>query len=272
MNDWSFLDKVWTILAKDIPELVPSLLAALLLLIVGWVVSLFLSTVAQRLLKRLGLDRWLDESGFSTFQDGRVAPSPTRVISKLVFWLFFLSFGVVALQRLGLDLSVLPIRAFVTYLPVVLGAVLLLVAGVLVASFLGRGTEAALRGMGIDNPRRMGQIVKSLVVALTVVVVVEQLGFDVTTLTRTFSNLVVVIAAGLVFAFAWGGREVARNVLAGYYIREHFEQGDRISVDGFEGELIAVGSLNSRLAAEDSEVVVPNSRLIEQTVAKKTAE
>lgn len=274
MNDWNLLERIWTALVTRLSAWIPGLLATVVLLIFGYLISRLISSLTGRFLRRVGLDSWLEESEFSLAgrAAGRPAPSPTRVISRLIFWLVFLSFVVIAMQKLGLELSDLPVRAFIAYLPVVLGAVLLLVAGVLVASFLGRGTEAALSGMGVEHSSAVGRIVKGLVIALTAIVVVEQLGFDVTTLTQTFSHLVVVVAGGLVFAFAWGGREVARNVLAGHYIREQFEQGDRITVDGLEGELIRIGSLNSRLRAEDGEVVVPNSRLIEQTVFKRTGE
>ncbi len=270
MSSSNLIERIWAALVSRVSAWVPNLLATVLLLVIGYLISRLISSLSVKFLRRVQLDAWLERSGSSfAMEGGRAAPSPTLVISRLIFWVVFLSFVVIAMQELGLELSDLPVRAFIAYLPAVLGAVLLLVAGVLVASFLGRGAEAALGGMGVEHPAGVGRVVKGLVIALTAVIVVEQLGFDVTTLTQTFSNLVVVVVAGLVLAFAWGGREVARNVLAGYYIREQFEQGDSITVDGFEGELIDIGSLNSRLASEDGEIVVPNSRLIEQTVAKR---
>lgn len=271
MNDPNLLEVTWKTLVARLSEWIPGVIATILLLILGYLISRVISSLTRRFLRRVGLDSWLEKSEISYAGPGGPAtPSPTLVISRLIFWLIFLSFVVIAMQELGLELSDLPVRAFIAYLPVVLGAVLLLVAGVLVASFLGRATDAALSGMGVEHSGRVAQVVKGLVMTLTAIIVVEQLGFDVTTLTATFSNLVLVVVAGLVFAFAWGGREVARNVLAAHYIREQFERGDRISVDGLEGELVAIGSLTSRLAAEDGEILVPNSRLIEQTVVKRT--
>lgn len=271
MTDWSFLEKAWTNLINRTSSFVPTMLATVLLLLVGLLVSWLIASLIRRFLVRVRLDRWLDSSDVAeSLKQSDLGRSPTQLIARVVFWLFFLCFIVIALENLGLELSQLPIRAFIAYLPVVLGAVLLLLGGVVLATFLGRGTAAALGGMGIEHYGRLGRVVKGLVVALTVVLVVEQLGFDVTTLTRTFSNLVIVIAAGLVFAFAWGGRDVARNVLASHYIREQYRQGDRVVVDGHEGVLEEVGSLNSRLTSEEGEILVPNSRLIEQTVAKKS--
>jgi small-conductance mechanosensitive channel len=107
--------------------------------------------------------------------------------------------------------------------------------------------------------------------ALTIIATIDHLGFDVTLVTDTFGNLITVIAAGLALAFAWGGREVARNILASYYVKENFRTGDVVVVDGHEGRLEEIGSLNSRLATARGTVVVPNSRLVEQTVETKAA-
>ena len=106
--------------------------------------------------------------------------------------------------------------------------------------------------------------------ALAVIATVDHLGFDVTLVTDTFSNLLTIIAAGLALAFAWGGREVARNVLAAYYVKESFRAGDIVAVDGHEGRLEEIGTLSSVLITSSGSVSVPNSRLVEQTVEIKS--
>lgn len=270
MTDLSFFDALWRTLVARLAGFLPAVLGAALVLLVGLLVSLLLSRFVARLLRRLGMDDWVRRGELGDTLPAALRRTPAQLISSLVFWLFFLCFAVVALEELGLDLSELPVRSFIAYLPVVLGAVLLVVGGALLATFLGRGTDAALAATGVEHHRRLGGLVRGLVLALTLVLVIDQLGFDVNALTTTFSNLLVVVAAGLVFAFAWGGREVARNVLSGYYIRDRFRPGDRLSVDGHEGTLDSIGSLNSCLTTGDGQVIVPNARLIEQTVARRS--
>jgi hypothetical protein len=38
-------------------------------------------------------------------------------------------------------------------------------------------------------------------------------------------------------------------VLAAYYVKENFRTGDIVVVDGYEGRLEVIGSLNSRLVS-----------------------
>ncbi|MDH3524416.1 MAG: mechanosensitive ion channel family protein [Acidobacteriota bacterium] len=272
MMDWDFFGKAWATLANRLVSYFPTLLATVVLLLVGWLVSWLLATIVRRSLRGMKLDDWVANSDLAaTLERAAIKRPPSQLVARVVFWLLFVCFAVIGLENLGLKLSELPIRSFIAYLPVVLGALLILAAGLLVAAFLGRATDAGLAAMGVEYHRRLGRVVRSVLTAVTAVVVVEQLGFDVTMLTRTFSNLLVIVVAGVVFAFAWGGREVARNVLAGRYVREQFRTGDRITVDGHEGALAHTGSLNTRLTTEDGEVVVPNSRLTEQTVLKRPA-
>jgi small-conductance mechanosensitive channel len=146
----------------------------------------------------------------------------------------------------------------------------LLIVGLLLAALLGKATDAGLASMGVTPHERLGAIVRWLLIALAVIATVDHLGFDVALVTDTFSNLLTIVVAGLVLAFAWGGREVARNVLAAYYVKENFRLGATVVVDGHEGRLEEIGSLNSRLVTPQGTVSVPNSRLVEQTVETKS--
>lgn len=112
----------------------------------------------------------------------------------------------------------------------------------------------------------LGAIVRNLMIAIVLIVTVDHLGFDVTLLVNLFTALMTIVVAGLVLAFSWGGRDVARNVLAGYYVRESFRLGDRLVVDGHAGRLEEIGTISPRLVTESGAVVVPNSRWVEASV------
>ena len=271
MMQSEFLTQAWSALVSRAVTYAPTILATAVLLFVGFLISWLLGTLARRLSCRFGLDRQVEDSGLSGSLTRAGFSKPTSaIIGQLVFWLVFLSFLVLALENLGLDLSELPVRAFLGYMPRLIGAVILLIAGTLLAALLGRATEGGLSKMGVAPYERLGGIVRWVLIALTVIATVDHLGFDVALVTDTFSNLITIVAAGLALAFAWGGREVARNVLAAYYVKENFQLGDIVIVDGHEGRLEEIGSLNSRLVTPKGSVSVPNSRLVEHTVETRS--
>ncbi len=267
MIDLEIARRLVSTLASRFIAFVPTLIATLLILAAGWLLSRLAQGLVRRFLERLELDERVAEGDLDrTLSRIGFERSPSQLMARLVFWLFFLCFIVLALENLGLDFSQLPVRSFIGYLPAVLGAILILIAGTLLAAFLGRATDAALAGMGIDQHRRLGGLVRVLLLAITLVVVVEQLGFDVSLLSQTFANLLTIIAAGLVLTFAWGGKEVARNVLAGYYVREQFAAGDRLVLEGREATVEEVGPLSTRLRTERGALIVPNRSLVESAV------
>ena len=105
-----------------------------------------------------------------------------------------------------------------------------------------------------------------LLLVVTVILAVDQLGFNLTLLTETFTNLLTVVVAGLVLAFALGARGVTGNVLAGYYAREQFSLGEHVVVDDQEGTLEAIGTLNAEIAVGEDRIFIPNARMIESQV------
>jgi small-conductance mechanosensitive channel len=96
--------------------------------------------------------------------------------------------------------------------------------------------------------------------------VLEQLGIDAQILITIFTNVITITVAGLALAFGLGGRDVARNVLAGYYAREQYHAGDVIVINGDEGVLEGIGTMNAEIRVGDDILIVPNTRLTNTAV------
>ena len=79
--------------------------------------------------------------------------------------------------------------------------------------------------------------------------------------TSLLTNVVTIAVAGLGLAFGLGGRDVAHNALAGYYAREVYRLGNTLVIDGEEGILEAIGTLNAEIAVGNGRVIIPNTQL-----------
>ncbi|MBZ0111570.1 MAG: mechanosensitive ion channel [Thermoanaerobaculia bacterium] len=267
MND-DFLIQTLSTLKDQVVTFLPLLLAAFLVLSLGVLTSLVIRWIVGRFLRRVGLDRWLSGSDLEQgLQSAGVTTRLSDVIARLVFWLLVFSTVVVTLGVLGVDLSGLPVSSLVAYLPSVVGALLVLVGGSALATLAGRTTQAALKTLGVERGEAIGRIARLLILAITLIVTVDQLGFDVALLATTFTNLLTLVVAGLIVAFAWGGKEIARAILAGHYVRKIYREGDHLAVDDRLGTLVSVGSLTTELDQEGRRLVVPNHRLLDSIVA-----
>ena len=272
MIDLAVLQNALNNMVSGVISYFPRLLSAIFILVLGWILAKVIAAVVKRIADRLRLDSLLERTGIRAgLERAQIERSGGELLAMFLYWIIFLNFLLIGLESLGLTAAVVPLRNLIAYLPRLLAALATLTAGVLLAQFLGRATQAAMSGMGVEFHQEVGQGVNVLLVIMVVIVVLEQLGIDASIMTDIFTNVITIVVAGLALAFGLGGREVARNVLAGYYVREQFELGDLVNIDGEQGTLESVGTLNSEivLTTDEERLIIPNIRLTEMAVKVK---
>jgi hypothetical protein len=265
MDLFSF-DEIWQAISSALPGIV----LALSFRLVGWLLARVLFSLTWRLLRRLKFDAAASRAGVvDGLEQAGFQQTPSRLIAGLILWATLLSFGLLALEALGLDAVLLPLQALISYLPRVIAAGVALVGGLLLAQVVGRATQAALVSFGVEIHETGGRLVRSLVIFITTLVAIEQLNLDISVLSDTFIGLLIVVAAGVALAFALGAQGIARSILTGYYVRDNLKAGDRIVIHDFEGILEAIGPVYCEVSQGDDVLLVPNQRLLESEILVK---
>lgn len=145
-----FLKNVWDIIAKDN---LPHLLFALIVLIVGWVLSLLVKRMVAKLLKSSGLSNKL--SVCVSEQDSRKTQFAEKVIVQLAFWCIFLLTLLACFSILNLDGAAAPIRSFLDkiwgYIPNLIAGALLIFAAWLAASGVKYLTQLLTMRLNLDE-------------------------------------------------------------------------------------------------------------------------
>lgn len=263
-NFWT--DTLSTILS-DLLVWLPNLGGALLLILVGWIVARLIQAILAGVLRRVGLDRLGERAGAGEFLT-RIGwgPSASDILARLVFWLVLLVFLLAATESLGLSGVVETLGGLIGYLPNVLAAALILLFGGVLARLVGDATAALTEGSGVRTGTAIGQVVRYALLVFVVILSLQQLGVETTLLTTTALALIGAASLALAVSFGFGSRNLARNIMAGFHVREEFTIGQILSVGETEGKLTHIGSLKSRLETTDGEVSLPNSVLVEETV------
>lgn len=141
----------------------------------------------------------------------------------------------------------------------VLAAIIILVAGFWFAGFAKNKVRALLlRSRNVDEMLAgfLSTIVKYLVVAVTVLAVLNKFGVETTSL------IAVLGAAGLAIGLALQG--TLSNVAAGVMILflRPFKVGDFVDIDGKGGTVKEVSLFTTELATVDNiQIILPNSRV-----------
>lgn len=246
------------------------LLLAIALLLIGWLLARFARAVISRVAQRVRFDDVIERAGLGAgLRQAQIRQTPSDMLGMLFYWLIFFTFLLQAVELLGLDVVAEPLRAFIGFLPQLIAGLVTLILGALLVQFIARAVQGAMAGMGVEFHQALGNIVRVLLLGVVVIIVIEQMGLDVTLLNSMFTNIVTIVFAGAALAFGIGGRSLARNVLAGYYAREQFAIGDTVEIDGDTGELIGIGTINAEIAIGADRLTVPNTRLTDGVVRVK---
>jgi small conductance mechanosensitive channel len=141
----------------------------------------------------------------------------------------------------------------------IIGAIIILAAGALVARWLGNLAQKWLEKQQLELPIRtlLVRVVRLLVLGFTLVVVLEKLGVQVTALVAGIG------VAGVGVGLAMQG--VLGNVVAGLTIifTKPFRVGEYIELLGVYGQVTNVELFSTTLVhADQSRVVIPNRKIV----------
>ena len=124
------------LMARQVLAVLPSLLAMSIIFFAGLVVAWTASQALERLLRVVGLDRLFDRLGVTgALLRGGVKTDPSRLVGQAAYWLVMIFATVAALGALNLQ----PIndfaKSFLAYVPHLVTAGLILVAGWLLSDW-----------------------------------------------------------------------------------------------------------------------------------------
>ena len=200
----------------------PSLLAAIAIVVVGYVVARLVAKLVGRGLRAAGFDRIVQKGPGGSFV-GRLTTKPSGLLAAIAFWALFLGALSLAVTALGIDALTNFVGAVYAYLPNVLAAVLIfLVAGAIAATV----ATLATRFLG---DTALGKVVATaapiLVLTIATFMVLDQLRIAENIVVITYAALLGAIALGSALAFGLGGRDVARELLESAYSRGQENKG-----------------------------------------------
>ncbi len=258
-----------SLLAEKALAFAPRLVVALLALIAGYFAARFAAGLTRRLAGRIHLGALLQRVGFAGFL-ARAQPGQgiEDLLAAVVRRLVQVGALLFALDALGIHAAMDLLGAVLGFLPRLVTALVALVAGAWLAQLAGSLAAAAAAGAGLDFHRQLGGTVRSLILVITGILALDQLGVRTELLQGTFLNLLSIAAAGVALAFGLGARDIVADLLAGYYARQRFIPGETLTLGEQEGVLTVIGPLNSELEApgDRGRVVVPNRNLLGSTV------
>jgi hypothetical protein len=194
-------------------SLLPGLAALIVAIFISALAAGLLAVIVRRVLARIEFDQRLFRSGYSSLAEWSPAKSPTLLVTRIIFWTIVLIGFLIGVSAMDTVLtSELVLRLF-TYLPNVLAALVVLVAGNIIARFLSRSVLIGAVNMNLQYARLLSVGVKWLVIVLTVTMALEHLSIGGDIIRLGFGILFGGIVLALALAVGLGSKELVSRSL-----------------------------------------------------------
>lgn len=246
----------------------PYLLAAAVVLIIGWLLARVLRLGSIRLLG--GIDRLWNKAIAQTGVEQVPVREPTaKLVGDIVFWLVLLFFIAAATEILGFRVFATWLSRLAAYLPSLLVGVIIVLVGFGAGSVVRELVTGYASSAGMKQAAALGRTTQVVVLVIAFVVGLAQIGVDVSFLSAIASVVFAATLGGVALAFGFGARAHVANLIAGHQLRQQFQLGDTVRVRGLEGRVIEIAATRVVLDGIEGQVSIP-AKVFEEEVAVVT--
>jgi len=220
MQDVNVMLEPLRALLQQIGAFAPRLLAALGVLLVGWLIAKAVRFGVVKALRAFNFHVLTQRAGIDNFlQQGGTQKDATDLFGMILYWLVILAALIVASNGLGLANVTELLTRVALFLPKLLVALLLLIIGSYFGRFVGQAIATYLRNDGISDAELLGHAVQYTIVAFVILLAFDHLDIGGGLIQNTFLILLTGVVLALALSFGLGGRDRAADLLERWFPR-----------------------------------------------------
>lgn len=252
-------------LVSQVIVYLPRVVAALLVLVVGWLLARLLSKLLVRGIGRLDelWHRLIAKRGMAPVQSRH---PPTRFVGELVFWLLMFIIVTLAGEILGLEIFATWLKDVFAYLLLAAAGLLIVLVGYVVSSLARDLILSATDSADMMHGELLARTAQFIILFIAVVLGIDQIGIDIFFLTVIAGVVLAGMLGGIALAFGLGARTHVSNIIAANQLRQIYQIGDRIRIADIEGRVLDILTSRVIVETEDGSVDVPAKLFDEEIV------
>jgi Mechanosensitive ion channel, conserved TM helix len=182
-------------------------------LLISVVLAWILAIVMRRLLVSVRFDERLVRWGFPSPAEWSPMKSPSILVSRFVAALVIMTGLLIGVSAFDAELTSLFVQSVFAYVPNIVGAMLVLLLGNIIARFLARSVLIGAVNMNFQYGRLLSVGVKWLVIVLAVAMALEHLRIGSGIVELAFGILFGGIVLALALAVAFNSKELVAKSL-----------------------------------------------------------
>lgn len=191
----------------------PSLIGALIVLIIGWIIAIALGRLTTQILRAFRIDQLIEKTGAKSIEKAGYKINVTHWLGELVKWFLIIVFVMAAADIVGLTQVTDFLQAVLVYLPNIVVAVVILLAAVVVADFLSKIIKGSVKLAGFGRADFLAVVTRWSIMIFALLAALDQLGVARSIISTMVTGFVAMIAIAGGLAFGLGGRDIAGDIL-----------------------------------------------------------
>ncbi len=191
-----------------LPGLLALILAVAIFSLIGW----GLTWLLRKILSAIHFDERLSK-GSTQLAEWSPTQTPTSVVTRVVFWLCVVLGVAVGFEAFGASSNSMIALDLLAYLPRIVGAVVILFVGTIIARFLSRSVLIGGVNMNLQYARFLSIGVKWMVLVLTTAMVLDHLHIGEAIVDLAFGILFGGIVLALALSIGLGSRDLVSRSL-----------------------------------------------------------
>lgn len=202
------VDQLWAVL--------PALLVATIIFLVGYFVAKQIERWVDRGLKKMDFNKVAEAGGLREAVDRTGGGlDPVHAVGKLLFWLIMLVVILLAASALGLDSINRMFSIMLQFIPTLIAAIVIVILGIVVGEFV-RGLILASAGT-VEGVPLLANVAKGSVVVIAMFMALQQLGVAEELITAAFTVVLGAVALATGLAFGLGNTTLAGEMTRRWY-------------------------------------------------------
>jgi len=195
-------------------DLVPSIIGAIIVFIIGLFMAEALGRLTARLLKKIYLDRAVEATGLKDILEKvGFKVEISKALGLLISWFLYAVVLVAAADILGLRQISDFLHSIVWYIPNVIIAVVILIVGIIVSNFIKTLVKETSLAAGLPTAEFLANVAWWAILVFTFMAALIQLGVARELIQILFTGLVLMFSLAGGIAFGLGGKDKAKNIL-----------------------------------------------------------
>ncbi len=239
-------------------DLFPNIILALIVVGIGFLLARFAKYIIIRFVRHLG------NLAGQKYENMNMNQS-AKFIGLIFFWIIFLLSCILAADILGLSIVAKWMESILKYSPNVLAAILIISAAIIFGKFTAGAISSFGERMGLDHSNTLGKIAQYLILLTAIIIAIDQIGFEVNFLINILNIILGAFLFATALAFGLGARTSVSNILAAFYVRKRYNEGDIIKIGEIEGRIIKIDMTLVIVDTETGQLSIPAKEFNENT-------